>query len=301
MLEQAIVRNAVDSSARLMLAELYKNENRLRECFETSKPLRDERWFDNQKVDRANLARLARVTWLVGIWLDHTWEEIKYVSDWKETQDLRAIKGTIYCTALHRLLEAEHDKDKANSYIREMVECLDEILRIDGYVGFVILESGKAMKEILRKIKKITLQADAAQTLVKFVDAHLVAICSAHRELSIDDDELQQFIDLLKLQASQYGVSVMDNLRLQTIEDPVLSKYGYVPVFIYAPPIDAYGFSRSFLFAKDAEGVQYHVSRRVTQDASRFDELENGDRLLVLPGDEYEEGKARPVKDAIIV
>lgn len=301
MLEQALSRNAVDSSARLMLAELYKNENRLKECFETSKPLRDERWFDDQKVDRVNLARLARVTWLVGIWLDHTWEEIKYVSDWKETPDLRAIKGTIYCTALRRLLEPEHDKDKANSYIREMIECLDEILRIDGYGGSVILESGEAMKGIFRKIMKITLQADAAQAAVKFVDAHLVAICNARRELSIDDDELHQFIDLLKSQASQYGVSVMDNLRLQTIEDPILSKYGYVPVVIYAPPIDAYGFSRSFLFAKDAEGVQYHVSRRVTQDASRFDELEKGDQLLVLPRDEYEEGKARPVKDAIIV
>ena len=275
MLEMAQSRNALDSSARLMLAEMYRNENRLEECYATSDPLRSGNWFADEQIDRSNLGRLARVTWLVGIWLGRAFEEIQHVSDWNQYPRLRAIKGAMYSTALRKLLEAERRTDKVNSYIQESAACLDEVFRFDGYIGFVVAEAVKLITEIARKLRSNTaLQIEVAQTLIRFVDDHLISICNVHQTISINDAEVQTFVETVKSHAKQVGIETAKNWGTPPVNDPVLEQYGYKLVTVYAPPVDSFGFVRGFLFAQGDDGAQYHVSKRVMQRTGAFHPVE---------------------------
>jgi len=299
ILELAREREALDSSARLMLAELYKDERRHEECFDVSKPLRSEGWFAPHATDRSNLRRLANVTWLVGIWLEKALEEIPNLQDWNQDPTLRATKGCMYATALRRLLERETDARQAGSYIKEMILCLDQIIRADGYLGFVVAESVKAIKEISRKTRSVNLERDEAQPVIEFAGTHLQALCQVHSNVAASDASIQQFIHAMNTQAQALGLEAIGQSFSEFTDDPVLAEYGYIPVKVYAPAVSPSGSPRNYVFAEDSEGTQYYVSKRVFQEPQRFSELKVGDSLLVRPRDDYDEGRAIPVQDAI--
>jgi hypothetical protein len=300
MLEQALERDIIDSSARLMLAELYRDEKRLDECCEISNPLRNEGWFAPGKTERANLGRVAKVTWLVGIWRGKAIEEIPHLRGWNQEPLTRAIKGCMYATALRRLLENEANEGRLNSYIDEMVTCLSQIFQVDGYIGFVVSESAKAIREITRKAKAVALKKDVIRSIVAFANLHLEPICQIGSHLTSSDARIQDFIQVINEQARAVGETEICQAYPDFVDNSVLSDYGFIPVKVYAPATDRDGLPRSFLFAEDAEGVQYHVSKRVFSKPEVFTELKTGDPLLVLPRDEIDEGRAIPVNEALL-
>ena len=141
--------------------------------------------------------------------------------------------------------------------------------------------------------------------MCQFINVHLSSVCNVHKEKSIDHPKVKEWIRVFRsldcgfernpLQREKWGYSLFESA------DPVLSEYGYLPVEVHAPPRSVVGIARSFLFAKDQDGLEYHVSLRVADmDREDFYELESGDRLLVKPNleAEVEEGKAIPVIDA---
>ena len=300
ILEQASHRESLDPAARLVLAEYYKHEKLFEKCSEIASPLIDEGWFNCNKTSRGNLARIARVTWLVDIWRGKANEVVLKTRDWKKEPISRATKGAIYLTAVSRLMEEENDSSRVLAYFSELVDCMDEIFREDGYVGFVVAESVKIIQKINEKLSTLELTPSLTEKLSSFADCHLISICNVHKLVSIKERQILEFLQHIQAQAKTNSVAGPKAIMaVQDAEDPALSKYGYVAVEVYHRPKDTYGNKRGFLFAKDKDGNEYHVSSRAMIDTEAFNSLEDGDMLNVLPRDDCDEGKAQPVRDAI--
>ncbi|HMO12700.1 MAG TPA: hypothetical protein PKD64_12550 [Pirellulaceae bacterium] len=299
ILEQARQQDILDPAARLMLAEHYKDDEMYNECKEVAMPLLKDGWFSADRTDRTNLARLARVTWLVEIWLGEENSVATRTRDWSIDPVSRAIKGSIYVTAIRRLLRNENSVQRASGYISELTGCLDSIFNSDGYVGFVVAEAVNAIASISDKLTVINPEKSSIEKLATFIDQHLVPICNIHNRISLGDENIVQFVERVQDLASQAKVSQPKAVTLRQAEDPALAQYGYIPVRVYARPCDSFGNFRAFLFAKDDDGNEYHVSSRAMVDRVAFANLREGDLLLVLPREDYDEDKARPVRDAL--
>jgi hypothetical protein len=297
LLDQANSKNRIDAASLLMLAEQLKYENKLQEAYAIGRKLIQDGWFDSKRTDRGNLARLARVSWLVGVWLEEHEEVVREVSDWNEDAQTRAIKGSIFVTCQRRFGLIERDNTKFCSIVSRLFNCLNTVFQFDGYVGFVVAEATRSMLELSKKIESLPLDVKTVIQLSDFLNDHLAPICETHNSISIDDSDVQKFIERVQAKAENYGQGGPSKQGL--VADPVLSQYGYIRVSVYARPKDSFGNFRAFLFARDSEGVEYHVPRRALSGMYDFDSLDIGNQLFVLPREDYDEGKARPVKDAL--
>jgi len=205
-------------------------------------------------------------------------------------------------SAKKRMLEQSKVQSERESLIIEMLDALNFVLTADGYIGFVAHETLNALEQIQRTAR-FGLSEKCATVVCRFVDSHLPSVCAVHNEKTIDHPSIRDWITVLQSLDCGFQGNVLQSrkwgLSLQESADPVLAEYGYVPVEVYAPPRTARGTPRSFLFARDSDGVEYHVSIRVA-DMSRdeFYGLRNGDRLLVQPEVDAETEKAIPVRDA---
>jgi hypothetical protein len=303
-LKRACGNELADASAALKLAEQLKYDRRLNEAFDLSSQLIEAGWGDIEKSSVDSVTRLLRVHWVGAVWLGRLREAIDASAQWQMQEELRPTLACINVSAKKRLLEQIRSSGEAEELIKDMLTTLDYVLTNDGYIGVVAHETLNALDQIAWAAERYILEPTCAAQVCQFVDCHLVAVCQVHREKSIDDPEVLRWITVfqgLECGAKRNFLLQQDwGHSLERSADPVLAEHGYIPVEVYARP-KAFGATfKPFLFARDSEGAEYHVSTRAaSMTVQEFDGLRIGDRLLVLPSQDSEEGKAIPVRDAI--
>lgn len=300
MLHEAEKRKVLDPAGRLLLAEYKKDCKDFEGCKAVSRPLLDEGWLCEGRTSRANLVRLAHVTWLVAVWTGDALTVASETRAWRDQNDLRGTMGCMHVTAIRRLLERERDSGKTNGYCQEILKCLSELLSAEGYLGFLAKEALECLRQIALFQDKNVFRSDTREIIVEFVQQHFRQICAVHREVTLGDEFTTRLLDNVALLEAENGQSSRTVPTVEPLaDDERLSEYGYVTVEIYHWPVDHLGNRRSFCFAKSASEDEYYVSRRAMRDSADFDRLSEGDRLSVRPKSEYDEGKAIPVADAM--
>jgi len=306
MLRQATELRDGDLAASLSLAEYLREDRKLEDALVISSRLIADRWGDESRSSATSATRLVKVHWVVSIWLGHLNEAIEASSGWQTAGKLRPTLACIHVSATKRLLETCTQRADAERLISGILQVLDMVLKTDGYIGFVAHETLNALEQIAWTAQTIGLSPECATAVCSFVDGHLPAVCAVHRVRAIDDPAVIQWIEVF--QQLDCG-SVQNVLRqekwveaLAESSDPALADVGYIPVSVYAPPKDAHGgAARSYLFARDRDGTEYYVPRRATQmSQDEFSALQVGDRLMVLPHLEREDGKAIGVRDVVV-
>ena len=298
-----------DLPAAISLAETFHEERRLEEAIAITSRLIDGGWGDDAKSSPESSNRLLKVHWVASIWIGKLKEAIVASEDWINSGKRRATLACINASAKKRLLEKATDGESSEGYIQDILFILDSVFRMDGYIGFVAHEALNALGQIAWNVERHSISPKSAALLCRFVDLHLPEVCAVHRVRSLDDSEVVAWIKTFQSLDCEGEENVLQKEKwtesLSGLSDPGLEEKGYIPVAVYAPPMDLHGMTRSYLFAQDEDGTQYYVPRRATPlSYEEFSRIKKGEYLFVLPSHDGEGNgdgeKAISVRDALL-
>ena len=304
---QSIKSKNGDVASRLALAEYLKSDQKHEESYELTEYLIQNGWTDPNKSSVKSVTRLLKTHWVVAIWLNKYDQVIEASKHWREAGALAPTLCCIYITALRRSNEKETYTSKLEETIIKLIECQNEVLNKFGYIGFIVHESVKTIKQISFWCNHHTFEKPCNIAITQFLDKHLLAVVGEHWDWSIDDSEVKSWIRQFGSLNCGNIINLMQSHRwhdiISDIEDDALADYGYIPVKIYKIPkgVDSIRKSHNYIFGKSKDGVEYYIAKRATNfSADEFYSLSIGDTVFVRPLEDGGNGKAIPISDAVL-
>jgi cold shock CspA family protein len=293
-----------DACSQLRLAEMLRDEQRLDEAIQHTKPLVDAGYLSSVDVSQRNKARLLRAHWVSALWLRHYEELLDATKEWRQSTELRPSYVALRVSTLQRMLDdGVCDLSKQGEAISDMFGCLSEGFRLDGYLPDVVHEGFRALDRLYRMATYGLLTSASQTQCALFLDAHLPAMCGTSNEYSLSDEFIVNLVKRFRtipsveknpLQAERWTDLVM----LGEPEDKVLLNVGYensriTNIF----PDKGHSFARALDGTRD-----FFVHWSATElTKSEFAKLRQGQLLLVLPSeDPPSEGRAWPAKHAML-
>jgi hypothetical protein len=300
---RAAVSAQSDSCSRLRLAELLRDEQRLDEAVEQTQPLITSGFISHPDVSPRNRSRLLRTHWVSVLWLKKYGEVLDASKEWRQNGDLRPAYVALRVSALQHSLEDTLAPQRCEAVISDMLDCLAEAFRLDGYVPDVVHEAFKALDRLIWVLAKGVLTLPASLNCAVFLDAHLPAMCGMSSEHKLSDTFIANIVRRFRaignieenpLRSDRWS----DLIFLGETEDRALAEVGYESARITA------AFSgRNYLFARAVDGTRdFYVHSSATDlNAAEFSQLRLGQLLSVLPGDQpAASGRAWPAKHAMV-
>jgi hypothetical protein len=299
---KAVACDGHDPCSRLRLAELLRDEQRLDEAIVHTKPLIEAGYLSRQEISQRNRSRLFRAHWVSILWLKRYDEVLDATKDWHQSKELRPSYVALRVSALQRYLDdATPAPAKQDSVISDMLGCLGEGFRLDGYVPDVVHEGFRALDRLYRMLSRGLLGQAASVQCSMFLDANLPAMCGTSNEYSLSDE----FVINLVLKFRLTGTGEVNPLRserwsdmLSETEDHALADVGYETARVTGVIPE-----KAHLFARAVDGTRDFFVRMAATDLSRaeFAALKNGQLLMVLPSDEPPwAGRAWPAKHVML-
>ena len=293
-----------DRSAALTLAELLWTDRELEDAQRYSAPLIEAGFANPDDSSVQSARRLLKVHWVVANWLDRNEEAAEASANWKDAGELMATLGCIRVNALLQSHEKNADSSQFGPVVVELLYILDHLFANEGHVDLIVHEGFKVIEEIFRFAKKVELRPKCCATVCAFLDQHLLAMCATHKDHSVDRPEVQAYVEFFRTANCGDSENKLATERWKEIllgeEDEALGAYGYVTATVYAGSRKKDGMSRSYLFARGSDGIEYFVARSSTSmKPKEFDALEEGHMISVKPAEEGDPDKAWPVRDAM--
>jgi hypothetical protein len=294
-----------DWSARLLLAEFLRGEQRLQEALEQTELLMTAKLLDNPSVGTRNRVRLLRAHWVTVLWLKRSKEVLAATSDWRGAGDLRSALAALRVSTFQRILDdAALAPPERMEAVRSLVECLDETFRLDGYLPDVVHEGFHAIERLEKLGPRGLLSADEVALCAKFLDRHLPAMCANHRDYSLADDGIVALVAGFRA-LSCSGTNPLKDARWSELidlgeeGDAALAGAGYETARITRVVSD-----RGYAFARSLDGSRdFYVHRSATHlSEADFTALRPGTLVSVLaagsPGSSS--GRAWPAKHVML-
>jgi hypothetical protein len=293
-----------DPCSQLRLAELLRDEQRLDDAIEHTQPLITEEFLTNSEVGPRNKARLFRTHWVSALWLKRYNEVLEATNEWHQNTEMRSAYVALRVSALQRSLDdGDVDPKNYSNVISEILTCLAEGFRMDGYVPDVVHEAFRAFERLLWKLGRSEINTAAINQCAQFLDAHLPAMCGTSNEYSLGDPAVVELITRFAaagplesnpLRSDRWS----DLILLGETEDSALAEVGYESARITA----VFGEKRH-LFARATDGTRdFFVRCSATElNATDFAKLRVGQLLSVLPGNVPPDlGRAWPAQHAML-
>lgn len=295
-----------DWSARLLLAEYLRDEQRLLEALEQTERLVASRLLSNPAVGARNRARLLRAHWVTILWLKRFSEVLAATDNWQAEGEQRSTLAALRVSTLQRMLdEAALAPTARGETVQSLVTCLDETFRLDGYLPEVIHEGFHAIERLERLGRRRSLSPDEVALCAGFLDRHLPAMCGNHRDYSLSDEGIARLIACFRELPCSGSNPLRDSRWADLIAsgeggDSALASAGYETATITRVVAD-----RDHAFARTLDGSRDFYLRRSASDlsAAEFSALRPGTLVSVLPADSAgsSTGRAWPAKHVMLV
>jgi hypothetical protein len=304
-LSKAVSCAGDDWSARLLLAEFLRDEQRLHEALEQTDRLMAAKLLDNPAVGVRNRVRLLRAHWVTVLWLKRFKEVLAATSEWRVAGDLRSALAALRVSTLQRILDepivAPSERTEA---VRSLVECLDETFRLDGYLPDVIHEGFHAVERLEKLGRRRMLSLEEAALCAGLLDRHLPGMCGNHRDYSLSDDGIVRLVTCFR-DLPCLGSNPLKDARWSELVDfgdggdAALANAGYETARITRVVAD-----RGYAFARALDGSRDFFVRRSAMElaAEDFTALRPGTLVSVLPGETSGSsgGRAWPAKHVML-
>ena len=299
---RAVTCAVPDPCSQLRLAEVLKDEQDLEEAMKRAKPLIDSGLLASTDISQRNRARLLRAYWLPILWMGRHDEVIAATEKWRDS-DLRPAYAALRVSAIRSALEDSIDQAYFDRYAPEMLGCLGEAFRLDGYLAFVVHEGFRALENLQVALVRKILSSKLTLTCAQFLDEHLADMCATANEYSIADpftrDLVTTFRDSISSGRNPLATEKWTNLiRHGDPGDDALEDVGYERAKIIH--LAANG---GYLFAQTLDGSRdFFVHASATEfKPGEFTQLKHGQILMVLPSSEApKEGRGWPAKHAML-
>jgi hypothetical protein len=292
-----------DACSQLRLAELLRDEQRLEEAVGHTEPLISGKFLENSEVTQRNKVRLFRAHWVSILWLKQYAEVLLATKEWR-TSTLRSSFVALRVTALQNSLDdGGVDENRYDGYVSEILQCLTEGFRLDGYVSDVVHEAFKAFERLLWRFERRLMSAESGLECAKFLDNALPAMCGSSYEYSLGDLPVVALITGFRNAEPRSGNPLWsdrwkDLLVSGETEDSALADIGYESARVTTVCGD-----KKYLFARATDGTRnFWVPQSATElNSTDFAKLKLGQLLLVLPSqDPPTAGRAWPVKHMML-
>jgi hypothetical protein len=291
-----------DACSRLRLAELLRDEQRLEEAVEQTQPLMDAGVLSRPEVSPRNKARIFRTHWVSKLWLGKHIEVLAATEGWRENAELRPAHVALRVSVLQRGLEGRIGTETYEEVILEILSCLSEGFRLDGYFPDLVHEGFKAFDRIAWMLTK-GVSTKAALECAKTLDTHLPAMCGTSSEHNLSDTYVVNLVRRFRAVGSAKENPLRserwtDLTFLGEREDRALAEVGYE-----SARVTSVFPGRSYLFARAADGTRdFYVHSSATDlNPGEFAALRTGQLLSILAGDQpAAAGRAWPVKHVML-
>lgn len=303
-LNKSVRCDAPDPAARLKLAELLRDDQRLEEALEHTKPLMEQGLLDDDTVSQRNRTRLLRAHWVSALWLKQYDAVLEATKGWRNAGDLRPAFVALRVSAQQRFLDDQVlGSGDQESVVADLVGCLSEGFRLDGYLPDVVHEGFRAVDRLRRLWGRRQLCDAAALRCAEFLNEHLAAMCGTSYDCNLDDDETIDLVRAFRAVGTTAGNPLCggrwDDLVDQgAADDAALASAGYERSRVTAVFPD-----RGYVFARALDGSRdFYVHRRSTElNSNQFVHLKQGQLMMVLPsGEPPDSGRAWPAKHAML-
>jgi cold shock CspA family protein len=294
-----------DWSARLLLAEFLRDEQRLPEALEQTDRLMAAKLLDNAAVGVRNRVRLLRAHWVTVLWLKRFKEVLAATSEWRVAGEQRSALAALRVSTLQRILdEAVVAPAERVEAVRSLVECLDETFRLDGYLPDVVHEGFHAIERLEKLGRRRVLSVDEVGLCAGFLDRHLPAMCGNHRDYSLSDDGIVRLVTCFRDLPCSGSNPLKDARWAELIDfgeegDAALASAGYETAKITRVVAD-----RGYAFARTLDGSRdFYVHRSATDlSVADFTALRPGTLVSVLAAESAgsSTGRAWPAKHVML-
>jgi cold shock CspA family protein len=293
-----------DWSARLLLSEFLRDEQRLPEALEQTSRLMAAKMLEHPAVEARNRVRVLRAHWVTVLWLKRFEEVLVATSKWRTAGDLRFAVAALRISTLQRLLdEPSLALDERVDAVRSLVECLDETFRLDGYLPDVVHEGFHAIERLEKLGRRRVLSHDEAALCAGLLDRHLPAMCGNHRDYSLSDSGIVRLVICFR-DLPTSGTNPLKDARWSELidfgeeGDSVLAGAGYERARITQVVA-----ARGFAFARTLDGSRdFFVHKSATDSEADFVTLRAGRLVSVLADDSSgaSVGRAWPAKHVML-
>jgi hypothetical protein len=230
---KAVACGGHDPCSRLRLAELLRDEQRLDEAIVHTRPLIEAGYLTRQEISQRNRSRLFRTHWVSILWLKRYEEVLDATKEWRQSTELRPSYVALRVSALQRYLDdGSPTAAEQDSVISDMLTCLGEGFRLDGYVPDVVHEGFRALDRLCRMLGRGLLDQAALVQCASFLDANLPAMCGTSNEYTLSDEFVVNLVrkfratgtvDVNPLRSERWS----DLILLGEVEDHALANAGY--------------------------------------------------------------------------
>ena len=294
-----------DWSARLLLAEFLRDEQRLPEALEQTERLMAAKLLSSDAVGVRNRVRLLRAHWVTVLWMKRFKDVLAATSDWRKAGDLRSALGALRVSTFQRILDdttlAAPERTEA---VQSLVECLDDAFRLDGYLPEVVHEGFHAIERLEKLGRRRLLSPEEVALCAGLLDRHLPAMCGNHRDYSLSDEGIVALVTCFRdlpcaetnpLKDARWS----DLIAFGEEEDSALEGAGYETATITRVLSD-----RGYAFARARDGSRDFYVHRSATDMSEVDfgRLRPGTLVSVLAADSpgAATGRAWPAKHVML-
>ena len=255
-----------------------------------------------EDVDKKFLATVYHGTFQSLLWKGDYESIFELTHNWVEQDNFSALFGGYRATAFKRSVENSF-KSNIDSYVGGLgksIEVMDQVFRVAGYLKSPCIQSLKIIEEIEYSTQRIYENErwyDFCFLGLGFLRDHFKGIIeqqSLEKNTEHKVRNIKNSVELLK------ELDIDDNPLKSVVIDSNDSTENinigssYIEVSVYHVMKDP-----KVKFARDKNGIQYFLTKENTS-SSLYDVWESvsvGDKLLVIPCDIVEEGKATPVHD----
>jgi tetratricopeptide (TPR) repeat protein len=299
---RAVTCAVPDPCSQLRLAEVLKDEQNFEEAIEHAKPLIDSGLLSSADISQRNRVRLLRAYWLPTLWLGRYNEVISATETWRDS-DLRPAYAALRVSAIRSSIDGTLDRAYYDRYVPEMLSCLGEAFRLDGYLVNVIHEGFRALEKLQTALIRNMLSSKVVLICTQFLDEHLADMCGTSNEYSLSDTFIRELVEAFRDSVSGTTNPLRTDrwaelIRYGDAGEDALEEVGYEKTRITHVPVD-----RGCLFARALDGSRdFYVRISATElKPADFSHLKPGQILMVLPSsDPPEEGRAWPAKHAML-
>jgi tetratricopeptide (TPR) repeat protein len=293
-----------DLCAQLRLAEILKDEHGFEEAIERARPLINGGLLSNPDSSPRNRARLLRAYWLPVLWMGKHDEVIAATEAW-QSSELRPAYAALRVSAIRCALEAgPSDAHRYEHYVEQILSCLNEAFRLDGYLAYVVHEGFRAFEKLQTVLLRRTLSQTVTVACAKFLDEHLAEMCGTSNEYSISDAFVRNLINSFReaVQGQNNPLRTerwSDIVKYGNATDPALEEVGYEQAKI----TNLLTKDKGALFARATDGSRdFYIRMENTQlSLGEFSALKLGQSLMVLPSDDPpSKGRAWPAKHVML-
>ncbi|HET6841291.1 MAG TPA: hypothetical protein VFK06_06340 [Candidatus Angelobacter sp.] len=294
-----------DACSQLRLAELLREEQRLEEAVVHTEPLISGKYLTNSEVSQRNKARLFRAHWVSVLWLKRYAEVLDTTRKWRTSTELRPSLIALRVTTLQNMLDdggvSENDSEQ---FVAELLECLAEGFRLEGYVPDIVHEAFKALERLSRLFSRSEITAASGLRCAKFLDDALPSMCGNSYEFSLGDRQIIAVVNCFRNAEPRKNNPLLsdrwkDLLVFGEKEDRALAEVGYESARVTA----VFG-EKKFLFARATDGTRdfwVHQTAAVDLTSTEFAKLKVGQLVSILPSQQPPEvGRAWPAKHMML-